>query len=122
MKQRRNNPSHVAYKQYGGHGIKVCDEWSKSFETFYHWAVSHGYTDNLSIDRIDNTKGYSPENCRWATNCEQQNNKRSCRLITAFQKTLTVAQWARETGIKENTIRARLLKGMDGETALRRTV
>jgi hypothetical protein len=122
MKQRCNNPGHVAYERYGGRGVKVCDEWSKSFEAFYHWAVSHDYADNLSIDRIDNDKGYSPENCRWVNKIFQQNNRRSNIYITAFQKTLTVAQWARETGIKESTIRFRLLKGIDGETALRRTV
>ena len=69
-------PSSNNYSNYGARGIKMCEEWRKDFSIFRDWALSHGYADNLSIDRIDNSKGYEPSNCRWATAIEQAHNKR----------------------------------------------
>lgn len=77
MKNRCYQRSYHAYNHYGGRGITVCDEWLKSFNDFYSWAMSNGYQDNLSIDRIDVNKGYSPENCRWVSMREQNKNKRA---------------------------------------------
>ena len=76
MKQRCYYDKHVNYKNYGGRGIDVCSEWKDSFEVFYNWSIDNGYKKGLEIDRIDNYKGYSPDNCRYVTREENNNNKR----------------------------------------------
>lgn len=79
MKSRCYSERNKCYKHYGGRGIYICDEWLNSFPTFCEWARSNGYSDNLSIDRIDVDGIYEPSNCRWATNLEQQRNKRKSK-------------------------------------------
>ena len=79
MKQRCNNEHNSIYAYYGGRGIKVCKEWENNFLAFYDWAIKNGYDDTLTIDRIDNDKGYCPENCRWVTMATQSRNKRKYR-------------------------------------------
>lgn len=76
MRQRCLNSNLPRYEDYGGRGISICDEWLDDFKSFYDWAMSNGYRDDLSIDRIDNERGYEPGNCRWATDAEQTQNTR----------------------------------------------
>lgn len=110
MKCRCHKPSAPDYDRYGGRGITVCEEWRNSFQAFYEWSMSNGYGDDLTIDRIDNEKGYSPTNCRWANKETQNNNTRRNFYITYDGETLTISQWAKKLGIKKNTLYSRLTK------------
>lgn len=109
MRQRCNNEKCEAYKGYGAKGIKVCPEWdsAKGFEAFYKWAMENGYQENLTIDRIDNSKGYSPDNCRWITNKEQQRNKRNNIRFDFEGEEMIIPDISAKTGINEGTLRGR---------------
>ena len=113
MKQRCENPSNKQYHNYGGRGINICSEWKGvyGFLHFSEWAKQHGYKEGLTLDRIDNNEGYSPNNCRWVTNKEQANNKRTNIYITYKGKTKTLAQWAKQTGISYSCLQTRHYKG-----------
>lgn len=84
----------VSYKNYGQRGIVVCSLWKEDFYNFYNWAINNGYKKGLSIDRIDNNYGYSPDNCRWATAKEQSNNKRNNIIVEWKGEQHTLKQWA----------------------------
>ena len=114
---KSTSPRNASYVK---HGIMVCSEWRNSFSSFKSWALEHGYTDNLSIDRIDPTGNYEPSNCRWVTMHDQQNNRTSNVFLSAFGKCQTVSQWAREVGIRSAAIYARLKNGWPVEMALQR--
>lgn len=86
MKKRCANPATHNYHRYGGRGITVCDEWLHNFQAFYDWAIANGYDENApkgqcTIDRIDNDKGYSPDNCRWVDTATQNRNKSNNRKV-----------------------------------------
>ena len=87
------NENDKRYFEYGGRGITVCDSWHHSFEEFSNWAFSHGYNENLTIDRIDNDLGYTPENCRWATTEQQSNNKQKTIYFEFLGVKKSLHQW-----------------------------
>jgi hypothetical protein len=111
MKLRCQSPSHKSYKDYGGRGISVCQEW-QTFEPYKEWALANGYSDSLTIDRIDVNGNYEPSNCRFVDLITQCNNRRSSRFITYQGKTLSHAQWARELGVSRNVIHGRVKRGL----------
>ena len=118
MKERCYNINHDQYKDYGGRGISICEEWKDDFISFYNWAISNGYSDNLTIDRVDNNKNYCPENCKWSTRKEQNNNQRTNHLLTYNNKTQTMAQWAEEIGLNPRTLQTRISRGWNVQDAL----
>lgn len=118
MVRRCHNPKAQRYDDYGGRGITVCDEWKNDFMAFREWALSNGYRDDLSIDRKDNDKGYSPENCRWATDLDQANNMSSNKLLTYNGKTQNMKQWSEELGISYMALICRFERGWSVEKAL----
>lgn len=118
IKKRCSNPRDPAYRNYGGRGICLCSEWLSSFEVFRDWALSHGYRDGMSIDRIDNDGDYSPENCRWADAKTQCNNRRSNRRIDFNGQAHTISEWSDITGIPQDVIRYRLRAGWEEKRAL----
>lgn len=111
MKERCCTETSSSYSNYGGRGISVCGEWKNNFQTFYDWAMANGYSDDLTIDRIDVNGNYEPSNCRWVTHKEQANNTRKNRFITHNGETHTLAEWADASGLKYDTFYRRLKEG-----------
>jgi len=109
MLQRCENPNHKWYKDYGGRGITVCDEWHDP-QIFISWALASGWEKGLALDRIDNNGNYKPDNCRLVTPKENSRNKRSNRLITFDDKTQTMAEWAEELNISYDALKHRINK------------
>lgn len=115
------NPKFMHYKNYGGRGIAVCSEWigKEGFKNFYLWAIDNGYKEGLSIDRIDNDKGYYPENCRWVDFKEQINNRRNTLKYLYQGKMVPLGEIARIENVKYGMLYSRLVgKGMSLESAL----
>lgn len=117
MRRRCGEPDNNAYHRYGGRGIKVCDRWMESFENFWE-DMKDGYSDGMTLDRIDNDGNYCPENCQWATMKEQSNNRRNNTYLTFNDKTLTLSQWQEEVGIAQGTLSQRLQNGWSVEKTL----
>jgi hypothetical protein len=117
IKRRCNNSNMECYKNYGGRGISVCNTWSSSPETFISWCLANGYKKGLTLDRIDNSKGYSPDNCRWVTRKVQANNKRNNHLITFKDETFTLSEWSEKLNINYSVLKYRINNGWDVEKA-----
>ncbi len=109
--QRCTNKNAENYKRYGGRGITICDEWRNNFQSFYDWSLSNGYSKSLTIDRKNNEKGYSPDNCRWSTTMVQSNNTRRNHLFSYNGISHTIAEWSRLLGVNHETLRYRINHG-----------
>lgn len=118
MIARCYNEKAINYKYYGKKGIKICDEWLNSFEKFYEWATVSGFKEELSIDRIDGDKDYSPENCRWVTKSEQCYNRDMSVKLTLNGKTMYMTEWAEELNIDKTTLSWRYNQGWSHEKIL----
>jgi hypothetical protein len=116
MLKRCRNENNQAFKNYGGRGISVCDAW-RDFVQFYA-DMGPRPSPMHTLERLRNNEGYSRANCVWATRVSQANNMRTNRVVFAFGRALTIAQWSRETGIHRCTLASRLNAGWSGEKAL----
>jgi len=118
MNRRCTDAKLSDYHYYGGRGIRVCNEWRDDYCTFRKWALSHGYQNGLTIDRIDTNGNYEPSNCRWVTHREQCNNRRSNRMFTHNGVSASIQQWSDRTGIPYSTLYMRLRNGWRFEDAI----
>lgn len=126
MMSRCYNPNDKEYQSYGGRGIGVCDSWRNKPQEFARWAFNNGYNEDApfgvcTIDRMDNDKDYSPENCRWTSHKKQQNNRSDNHLLTIGEETHTLMEWVELKGFDAfdyDAIRKRISRGWDIEKAL----
>lgn len=118
MMRRCYNQKAKNYKYYGGKGIFVCDEW-KNPEIFGEWACVSGWFKGATLDRLDNSKGYSPENCRWSSKKEQATNRSTTVFIEAYGEYHSLTEWSEILGINRSTLTNRYDKGDRGERLFR---
>ena len=110
MKSRCLNPKDLQFKNYGARHISICKEWLSDFKNFYNWAIENGYSDNLTIDRIDVNGNYCPKNCRWTNMKIQANNKRNNHIIEYENIKYSAAQFCEKFGIKRQTLNQRIFR------------
>lgn len=118
IKDRCYNMNSKDYNNYGGRGIKMYDDWRNDFQVFYEWAMSNGYDDNLTIDRIDNNGNYEPNNCRWFTITQQNRNKRTCKYYTIGGETRCLSEWCEIYNVRYSKVWQRVKHGWSIEEAL----
>lgn len=124
MINRCHNSSNIQYKDYGGRGIKVCEEWKNDFISFYNWAMDNGYNDTLTIDRIDVNGNYEPSNCRWVNMQKQNNNRRNNHIIIYNGERKTLEEWSRilPINISSAELRYRIMNNWSIEKAFKTPV
>lgn len=122
MKQRCYDINAKQYKDYGGRGITICDEWKNDFMTFYDWSIGNRYNDTLTIDRINNDGSYCPENCRWTTHKKQMSNTRRNLIYTIDGETLCLSEWCEKYNMPYWTVLHRIHRGVDVKTALTKPI
>lgn len=121
MRERCNRERHSHYKDYGGRGITICSEWD-DYVAFRNWANNNGYSDELTLDRIDYNGNYEPSNCRWVTYKEQARNKRSNRIIEYKGHKYVLTELAEKIGMNKTTLKERLNKGWSVEDAVEKPI
>lgn len=119
MKTRCYNKNYFLFHRYGGRGITVCDEWRNDFSAFRKWAFENGWDESLTLDRIDNDKGYSPQNCRWVDKTAQANNRSTNRYLEHNGERDTIANWSRRLNIPYYVLQHRMEKGLPDDEILR---
>lgn len=119
MRNRCYNENVKVYYRYGGRGIEVCEEWKNSFTCFHNWAISNGYKEGLTLDRIDVDGNYEPSNCRWVTMKIQNNNRRDTISVEINGEKHTLREWSELSGINWGTIRRRYYRGKRGEALIK---
>lgn len=117
MRNRCHNSNAPDYKYYGSRGIKICEDWS-NFTVFELWAINNGYSDTLTLDRINVNGNYCPDNCRWVTRKEQSNNKRNLRMLEYKGETRTLTQWSKILNIPIAT----LYRYLESEESLEKAI
>ena len=122
MISRCYNKQNTRYANYGGRGIAVCEEWLKNKNAFFDWAKNNGYSDDLTIDRIDANGNYEPNNCRWVSYTIQNNNRTNNRILVVNGVSHNLSEWSKITGIKVSTIHQRLKVGWSVEDAVLKAV
>lgn len=110
MKQRCYDEHCKSYKDYGGRGIVVCNDWLNDFQIFHDWAMNNDYQEGLTIDRIDNNKGYSPKNCHWATRKQQNRNTRKNKSFTINGETHCLSEWCEIYNINYKKVHCRIYR------------
>lgn len=118
MKQRCYDINHKSYLNYGGRGVAVCSEWKNNFQAFYDWSMNNGYDDTLTIDRIDNNKGYEPSNCRWVDRKQQARNRRSNKTYTINGVTKCLKDWCSYYNVNYKTAWGKIKRGIPIEKVL----
>ncbi len=118
MKKRCYNPKRKLFHRYGGRGITVCEEWIDDFKAFHDWAMDNGYREGLQIDRIDNNKGYFPDNCRFVTHTENQQNREMTIVVTFHGLTTALSAHCRRLGLRYDTVLERIKRNWSVERAL----
>ena len=119
MRNRCNNINVPAYKHYGGRGISICSEWIESFILFYSFSIQHGYTDELTIERINVNGNYEPNNVTFIPLNKQSNNCRTTNIITIDNITGTITDWAKISGLNRGCIKSRWDKGKRGKELIK---
>lgn len=117
-RKRTMNPRNKDYRKYGARGIRMCREWAEDFEAFREWAMAHGYRDGLTMDRVNNNKGYEPGNVRWISRKAQARNRTTNTYLTVDGKSMKMVEWVELYGVPDYVIVKRLQAGWDVKDAV----